>query len=102
MPVDARAPLQPPMPPKVTYRRHYRDAALRPLDGVVTLTPADRTATRHVVVVPAPVLVDLVRGELIVDLVPGSYTLRAELRSPGGGFTVDEDTVDVVSPAQNT
>lgn len=101
MPVDAIVPglnTQPSMPRRVMYRRHYRDAALRTLDGHVIITPADRSATEHVVVVPAPLVIELVKGELAVELVPGSYELRAELRSLGGALTIDTDTVNVQLP----
>jgi hypothetical protein len=85
------------VPGAVPYRRIYRDAIGRPLTGKVTLTGKTRHTVDGLVVVPAPVEVELVDGALAVDLPPDDYDLAAELRTADGRRVTDADTVTVSS-----
>lgn len=83
------------LPGTVPYRREYRDALGRPMDGTVTLTGQARTELGGIVVLPAPVTVELVGGVLDVHLPPDTYTLQATLRTVDRDRTADSDTVTV-------
>ena len=96
MPVDA-LPIPPAasVPGAVPYRHEYRDALGRPLVGSVTLTPETRTAVPGVTIPTAPFTVPVVAGVLAVNLPPGIYQLRADLRTVDGAPVVDTDRVSI-------
>lgn len=74
--------------------RVYADALSRPMRGQITLQGQTRTEVDGRVVLPAPVLVDLVDGVLDVTLPPDTYTLTAALRTVDG--TRAQETASVV------
>lgn len=80
-------------PGTVHHRREYRDAAGRPMTGKVSFTGTARTEAGDVVVVPAPIPVDVVGGVLDVWLQPDTYTVAAELRTAEGVKVTDRETV---------
>ena len=99
MPTDA-LPVPPavPVPGAVPFRHEYRDALGRALVGSVTLTPETRTAAPGVTIPAAPLTVPVVAGVLAVDLPPGIYQLRADLRTVDGASVVDTDRVSIKPP----
>jgi hypothetical protein len=96
MPADALpVPWAEPVPGAVTYRREYRDLLGRPLRGTVTITATTRADVDGHAVVAAPVSVELAGGVLAVSLLPGAYTLAADLRTAEGVRVADTAFVSI-------
>jgi len=99
MPADALPiPHDLPVPGAVNYTRTYLDPLGRPLIGSVTFTGEARSATVDAVILPAPVSVPVTAGVLSVNLPPGIYQLRADLRTVDGAPVVDTDRIAVKAP----
>lgn len=83
------------LPGRVHYRRRYSDALGRAMPGVVTIINRTRLTAGPDTVIPASsTRVDLgADGWLDVQLPPGTYQLKAQLRTPDGSTFVDDDTV---------
>lgn len=98
MPADALPQPRPGtriLPGTAPYRRAWADPLGRPLRGKVVLTGQTRIEAGVLVVLPAPVTVELVDGVLDVILPCGPYRMAADLRTVDGAPVSDDGTFTV-------
>jgi hypothetical protein len=76
-------------------QRRYVDSLGRPLAGTVTITRRGAHVGDGVVMAAAPARVELVGGNLDVQLLPGRYELAAQLRTVDGVGTTFKDELVV-------
>src|SRR4051812_42645432 len=96
MPVDAPVELlNVALPGTVRLYREYRDVLGRPLTGLATITGQSRTEADGQVVLPVPVVVEIIAGVLDVHLPPDTYQLDVTLRSAEQARATDTTTVEL-------
>lgn len=95
MPVDALPQPWPESSAEASYRRTFVDSLGRPLEGELTVERLNPPSDETTVVIAAPVAVPLAAGELTLDLPPGIYRVRGQLRTAGREQVTYDDTVTV-------
>lgn len=99
MPTPAHPVARVQFPDTVQLRRVYVDHLQRPLTGIVQVMAKERAASGDTVIPAGPTTpVELANGVLDIQVPPGRYRLRAQLRAVDGSLVNDDHEVTLGSP----